>query len=480
MRRLPAVVALSLTAVVSLVGVVGPATTSAGTPGTPAPTVLVTLTDDQTPDGFTIGMPYTSSRTDWVSFTGIVDNALCCPSRSGFFSGRYDVHNGVINNVTSDNLDRDATLFRWFAKAGWDVGLYGKLLNPYRCTPGWSGVVDWHAICPGTKDVYFQYDYKMNNNGVVNSYGSSPADYQVNVLADFIIKKIRSTPAYKPLFLLFTPTSTHWPWVAAPGLENAFYDVAVPRYPNQRDDVSDKPLYIQRQPVPNLRTQDANRRAMWRGSLSVDKALQRIESALREAGRWDSTTEALWSDNGYAFGAHRWIIKRCEYEECARVPMVVRVPGIAGRDDGRLMTNLDLSVTLLALTGVKGGVRLDGRNMEPVLRGNAPAWTDAVLQHWPGGDADGTTTHFPNPGYWCVRVPHWRYCELASGEKELYDLFADPYELDNLAGQTSFAESQSQNAARLNAMKPKDVVDTWIPWESPSVSSSSGSYRDLE
>ena len=48
---------------------------------------------------------------------------------------------------------------------------------------------------------------------------------------------------------------------------------------------------------------------------------------------------------------------------------------------------------------------------------------------------------------------HWHYVEYATGEKELYDLAADPWELDNHAGNPADAAVQSALAARLAELR---------------------------
>ena len=58
------------------------------------------------------------------------------------------------------------------------------------------------------------------------------------------------------------------------------------------------------------------------------------------------------TDNGCAFGEHRWQNKRCEFNECSRTPMLVRYPGLAGRHDTtHLLSNVDIAATISDIAG---------------------------------------------------------------------------------------------------------------------------------
>ena len=55
--------------------------------------------------------------------------------------------------------------------------------------------------------------------------------------------------------------------------------------------------------------------------------------------------------------------------------------------------------------------------------------------------------------YDAIRTPRFAYSELATGERELYDLHTDPYELHNRVGDPSYAGIQSRLAARLTLLR---------------------------
>jgi N-acetylglucosamine-6-sulfatase len=415
------------------------------------PNIVLILTDDQSYESVA-KMPYLSSRGYWLNYPrAYIENALCCPSRATILTGRYDTHTGVINNNTGSKLDESNTVAVWLRGVGYRTALVGKYLNQYPfgrplyTPPGWS---EWHV--PYTEALYNQYNYPLNDNGTVTNFGSTAADYQVDVLRARAVSVINTTPAGTPLFLYFAPTSTHDPWTPAPRHKGSFRGVAMPRYPNQNEtNVSDKPAWVRALPLLNLATQDANRRKEWTAALAIDEAVKAIDDALAARGMLTNTVQIFMTDNGYSFGAHRYDRKRCEYEECTHTPFLVRYPGQAARSDPRLVSNVDLASTFCALAGCTPGLSQDGRSLVPVLENTATSWRDGILQHWPGGTAAGVNI----PGFYAIRTQQWRYVELATGERELYDLQADPYELQNRHGQSAYAQVEADLAAKLAALK---------------------------
>jgi arylsulfatase A-like enzyme len=82
-----------------------------------------------------------------------------------------------------------------------------------------------------------------------------------------------------------------------------------------------------------------------------------------------------------------------------------------------------------------------------------PPWRQAILVENAQKGSEQRQSPAPHqaPRYRALRTADLLYVEYVAGERELYDRRADPYELDNLAGETdpAFLERLSRRLADL-------------------------------
>jgi N-acetylglucosamine-6-sulfatase len=185
--------------------------------------------------------------------------------------------------------------------------------------------------------------------------------------------------------------------------------------------------------------------------LAVDESVGRIVALLEEAGTLDRTVIVVMSDHGYFYGEHALNEeRRLAYEESARIPLIVHFPPVAkaGATPAQLVQTIDLAPTLLELAGVTDPTSRQGRSLVPLMRGEQPPWRTSILIEY---YSDTVFPRIRNMGYRAVRTERYKYIrfqELA-GMDELYDLQADPYELDNLIGTARERELLPQLQAEL-------------------------------
>jgi arylsulfatase A-like enzyme len=359
------------------------------------PNVVVVMTDDQTQASLS-AMPTVSSElvAKGTTFANNFTNwPLCCPSRATFYTGQYAHNHRVLGNEPPDGgfgrFDDRSTLPVWLAAAGYRAIHVGKYLNGYGepgsdptyVPPGWS---EWYATSNGTTQRV--YDYQLNQNGSLVSYGAEPEAFKQDVLTDLAVDAIDRSAPGGPFFLGVMYTAPHQGGPnpnpqppldcantakPAPRHATALDDAPLPLPPSFNEgDVADKPLAIQDlEPIDEGAAANIQRhyRCRLESLLSVDEGVGRILTALADAGELENTLVVFTSDNGYFAGEHRVRMgKNRIYEEAVRVPLVIRGPGMrAGATVRDLTVNADLAPTILEATGATAGVAQDGRSLLP-------------------------------------------------------------------------------------------------------------------
>ena len=442
--------------------------------GAARPNIVVLETDDQTLAEMEV-LPNVRRLIgdQGVTFDNNFDSfSLCCPSRATLLTGQYSHNNGVRGNAPPEGgyykLDSTNTLAVWLKDAGYYTAHLGKYLNgygtrnPLEIPPGWT---EWHGSVDPT--TYRYYNYTLNENGALHTYCATPQPscYQTDVYRDKAVAIIKAH-AGSPLFMWVAFLANHagspreaddppglGTPVPAPRYKDRFKGTPLPQPPDFNEaDVSDKPRGIQRRPLMNAR-QIAAVQENWQQRretlLAVDEAVAAIVDALQSVGQLDSTLILFTSDNGFFHGEHR--IRNGKvllYEPSIRVPLLMRWTGNKTLPRGvhrkQLTMNVDYAETILAAAGdtarparIEDGISL------------LPLWHDAGKE--PGRDLliDNTpgAAHFD-----AIRSRNYLYAEYANGDRELYDLRRDPYELQSQHANAAYNSLKALLAERLHTL----------------------------
>jgi N-acetylglucosamine-6-sulfatase len=179
-----------------------------------------------------------------------------------------------------------------------------------------------------------------------------------------------------------------------------------------------------------------------------------VVGALRDIGELSNTYIVLTSDNGIYLGEHRLEHKAAAYNAGPRIPLVIRGPGVpAGVSRSHMALNNDFAPTFASWVGVTPPSFVDGRSLKPLLSTSPPAtWRSAFLVEHRRGAPEEYAYVKAIPNYDAIRTSQYSYVEYATGEKELYDLNADPTELTNIYNSAS-PTLISNLQVRLNALK---------------------------
>ena len=348
----------------------------------------------------------------------------------------------------------------WLQDAGYYTALIGKYLSGYANNPpvpaGWS---EWRAADSPDTNAVRVYDYTLNKNGTRVHYGQNPADFKQDVLTRKAVSFIsRRAPMAQPFFLWLTYTAPHdggpdpnpkppsnckAAAKPAPRHAHAFDSEPLPGPPNfDEADVSDKPPQIRAGRAwtrGEIATSGASTGARWNRCSPWTRGSRRSSMRFGREGELGNTLFIFTSDNGFFHGEHRIPQgKQHIYEESIRVPLQMRGPGIPPGSEGRrLSINADLAPTIVAVANASPGLVMDGQSLISIVQQPRRE----LLLEAPSFKED--------PGFTAIRSARYKYAEHGSGERELYDLQSDPFELRNRHGDPAYAAVEAQLAARL-------------------------------
>ena len=465
------------------------------------PNIIVLLTDDQENNSLRVMKRVNKElKRKGVTFKRFYTNfPLCCPSRTTMLTGEYAHNHGVLSNEPPDGgygvfNERHGGdyLPLWLQRAGYQTSYIGKFMNGYaepdeygtlpRDVPaGWN---DWHVLAPSNAE-YF--NYTLNDNGVLNNYvGETSETYSTTVFTNKAKRFVRkSAAAETPFFLTLGYASPHGGGGGSPGVScnrgarpdpedlGALKGHKKPKLsPSFNElDTSDKPSPIaDLAPLTEGQVRDTlrKRRCAWESLLAVDRSVDEILDELKKDGVRKDTYIFFTSDNGFIRGEHRIRSqKRFIYEESARVPFIVRGPGVErGESSTDTVSNADIVPTLLEITGAQPGNPIDGVSLLPNFANPKLEHGRAILHEAYAGQT-----------ILGIRTSRYLYSEWDTGgllpERELYDTYADPYELNNLARDPAYAGLVNQLSNELRQLSQCEG-DNCHTQETASLSFASG------
>ena len=417
-------------------------------------------------------------ETDGVSFRhAFCQNTVCTPSRCSFMSGWYPHvrgHRTMFHMMRPD----EPVLLRTLKEAGYYVWWGGKNdlvpgQNGYKdyCTvkfqpstpprPMWS--VDHQDEWRGAPESDSYYSFYVGRLEAEEEEPYFDRDW-ANVRG--AIDLIENAPPDQPLCIYLPLTYPHPPYaVEEPWFSMIDREQLPARVPTPEGWVG-KPSLLkgihERQHMQSW-TEDrwTELRATYYGMCArLDHQFGEIVRALKSAGMYGDTAMFLFSDHGDFTGDYGLVEKtQNTFEDClSRVPFIVKPPTsvpVKPRVSEAMVELIDFPATVEALTGIAPKHTHFGRSLLPVLAGETDEHRDAAFCE--GGRLHGEThcmelesasSQVPTGLYWprvnlqtsegpehtkaiMCRIKEFKYVRRLYEQDELYDLKADPRELDN-------------------------------------------------
>jgi arylsulfatase A-like enzyme len=446
------------------------------------PNLIVILIDDLRFDecGIT-GHPYLRTpHIDRLGHEGAVfanafhTTPLCSPNRASILTGQYASRHGIIDNVARDEAShRLPNVHLTLQALGYETAHVGKwhMGNDPSPRPGYD---HW---------VSFSGQGKLVDPELWEDGGLRPVrGYMTDLLNERAVAFVRR-PRRRPFALFLAHKAVHPDiiqasdgrmdptWIGGYVLPERHRDLYAGAHYPPRPSV--RPLEEVAVSKPALRGLFAERATPESQAIlarmdvgtqeeirkraammaSVDEGVGLLLRALEDAGQLDDTCIVFLGDNGFFFGEHGLTVeRRFAYEEGIRTPFLVRYPPRvrAGSRIEPMVLAIDIAPTLVELAGGRPGPHVQGRSFVPLLQGRSTPWRRSFFIEY---YSEGAWPWLVGMGYRAVRTTrhkyiHWTHQDAA----ELYDLAADPYELQNLVDDPAHHQLRAELHAELRRL----------------------------
>jgi len=396
------------------------------------------------------------------------NNAVCSPTRATFLTGLMPCQHGVHRYLGSGRLQIGPqayntlaefdTLPSLLAARGYVCGLSGKWHLGGNLEPQ-EGFSFWVTKPHGGSQGF--YDQKVIEEGKIRSEPTYLTKFWTDRGIEFI-----EANCERPFFLFLAYNGPY-------GLGKAMLEPIRNRH---RGTYAGKalPSFPRTEPQPwnfnyGDRIGDVEIIRKYAAEISgIDDGVGRITETLRRLDLDRNTIVIFTADQGmsgghsgyWGMGDHTRPLTAFDWT--MHIPLIFRCPGRipAGRRSNLLVSNVDFLPAMLDYLGIawqnEDRPKSPGRSFAEVLRGEEiDDWDDTVFYEFENVRA--------------IRTDGWKYIErFRQSPNELYDLQADPKELDNLIDDPKHAETVKKLRKRLTDYFRRVAVPKWDLWNGGS------------
>ncbi|MEZ6090721.1 MAG: sulfatase [Pirellulaceae bacterium] len=427
------------------------------------PNVLLICVDDLKPTIGCFGDPIAKTpNIDALARRGVrfqsayCNQAVCSPSRNALMTGLRPQSIGIYDLATHFRKSvPDVTTFsQYFIEHGYSAEGLGKI---YHVGHGniddkrsWSKP-SWRPRTPSYVLESSRNNIVADKQGRMRGPATEAADvpdetYADGAIAEEAIKRLKSLSDAKqqPFFLAVGFVKPHLPFVA-PQRYWDLYDADALPMPKTHEPPKEAPSYAPTNfgelrnysDMPGKGSIDeATTRRLIHGYYAatsyMDAQLGRVIAQADSLGLLDNTIVVLWGDHGWHLGDHGMWCKHTNYEQAARIPVVVVAPnGDHGKASDALIETVDIFPTVAQLAGLPIPQQIDGRSFANVVKNPMAEARPYATHVYPRGERIGRAIRDGR-----YRMIEWKVPgkPSASAEIELYDYQEDPNETLNQAG----------------------------------------------
>ncbi|MDR0543360.1 MAG: sulfatase [Dysgonamonadaceae bacterium] len=482
---------LRATVVCSLVGAVA----TAQQPD-PRPNILFIMADDHTSQAISAYggflAPYMPTpNIDRIAGEGVrmdncfVTNSISTPSRACIITGQYSQKNGVY--TLDDALDANRpTVAKELQAAGYQTAIIGK----WHLGTEPQGF-DFYNIFPGqgryqNPTLIRKGDWQAGKGGKPKETGYK--GHSTDIVTDQTLEYLQTADRSKPFFVMCHFKAPHDPWDAAKRFDHLLENDTLPEPANMLDSYEGKGAYTKQLtngledmymlPKGASASLSRNEKRRWNYQIymkkylrciaGIDENVGRLLDYLDSAGLAENTIVIYTGDQGFFLGEHGWYDKRLMYEECLRMPLLIRYPKeikphTVNKD---MILNLDFAPLFLDYAGFPQPGYMQGESFRKNLEGKTQRkWRKSMYyRYWMNNDI---WHHIP--ALYGIRTERYKlvyyYSQTLgmagahennlSPEWELYDLKTDPAEMRNLYDDPKYAKLIKKLKKELLKLKEK-------------------------
>lgn len=361
-------------------------------------------------------------------FTQFHVSPTCAPCRAALMSGRHEFKNGVTHTILErERMSLDTfTISQMLKTTGYTTGIFGK----------------WHL---GDEEAYrpesrgFDEVYIHGAGGIGQTFpgscGDAPGNTNINPTLWHNGKFVKTSGYCTDLFF---DQSIKWMEEKQEAKQPFFAYVSL--------NAAHGPHVVPDEYCTNYSGKDgiSDGLAKYLGMVeNIDTNFGKLLTKLKEWKIEDNTLVIyIGTDNGGGISKRIFNSglkggKNSVTQGGTLSPVFVRWPagGIpAGQECDALSAHLDLFPTLVEITGAtlspKVKNQLEGRSLLPLLKNPTATWTDRILVHHTGRWKNGQAAEAK---YAKSAIQNSQFTLI--GNKELYDLKADPGETKNVIDQ---------------------------------------------
>ena len=424
---------------------------AASSADTARPDVLMVIVDQWNPRfmNYEPGSQVITPNLDRLAKQGLAflscysPSPVCVPARTSLITGRYP-HNqghGAWSNPNNHFVDpRFARFFHDVRAAGYVVGQVGKLhwhsgpamQEQFGSRKAYYELmgVDFVEDISGYHKEFAEYlrernllnacedDYKkrmLESPYVPNPSILEAGDHLDSYVARAGAKAILRQPKDKPLCIIVSFPGPHPPLDAPHAYVDKYDPEAIELPPNVPEQIERDGIAYDHDGVRRMY-------ANYMGKMTlIDEGIGKLVHALQERGTWDETLFIFTADHGEMIGSHGVCSKGRPWEESARVPLLVRYPGQISPRQTRALAQLhDLYPTIVEAIGGTVSAEIHAVSLLPLAEARARSVREYVYCEV-GRD----------PVSAMVRDDRYKWL-VNKNIEYLFDMEADPYEMNNL------------------------------------------------